>query len=111
MIQKNNQLISPETETEAMKIARANQRRRQTKEQTKLIAQGIEKGISQYKKHQKIKNRAIDKQRKQVLKPPPALTILSSEVNNKTKFSLLPWVLLGMTWFGLVIYIATNELF
>ena len=32
-----------------MKIARSTQRPGQTKEQTKLIAQGIQKGIDQYK--------------------------------------------------------------
>ena len=36
--------ISPETQQEAMKIARANQKPGQTKEQTQLIAQGIQKG-------------------------------------------------------------------
>lgn len=41
---------SLETQTEAMKIAKATQKPGQTKEQTKLIAQGIEKGIAQYKK-------------------------------------------------------------
>ena len=35
--------ISPETQQEAMKIARANQKPGQTKEQTQLIAQGIRK--------------------------------------------------------------------
>ncbi|MEF1163713.1 DUF2956 family protein, partial [Vibrio parahaemolyticus] len=40
---------SLETQTEAMKIAKATQKPGQTKEQTKLIAQGIEKGIAQYK--------------------------------------------------------------
>ena len=42
--------ISPETQQEAMKIARANQKPGQTKEQTQLIAQGIQKGIDEYKK-------------------------------------------------------------
>ena len=37
--------ISPETQQEAMKVARANQKPGQTKEQTQLIAQGIQKGI------------------------------------------------------------------
>ena len=36
--------ISPETQQEAMKVARANQKPGQTKEQTQLIAQGIQKG-------------------------------------------------------------------
>lgn len=44
---------SQETQNEAMNIARATQKPGQTKEQTKLIAQGIEKGIALYKKQQK----------------------------------------------------------
>ncbi len=55
---------SLETQTEAMKIAKATQKPGQTKEQTKLIAQGIEKGIAQYKKQQKERNRQADKAKK-----------------------------------------------
>lgn len=47
-----------------MKIAKATQKPAQTKEQTKLIAQGIEKGIALYKKQQKEKAREADKQKK-----------------------------------------------
>ena len=45
---KNN--ISEQTKDEALKIARGTQKPGQAKEQTKLIAQGIQKGIEQYKK-------------------------------------------------------------
>jgi len=38
-----------------LKIARGTQRPAQTKEQTRLIAQGIQKGIELYKKQQKKK--------------------------------------------------------
>ena len=44
--------VSDETKEDALKIARATQRPGQTKEQTKLIAQGIQKGIDHYKKQQ-----------------------------------------------------------
>ena len=60
---KNN--VSPEVETQAMKMAKGSQKVGQTKEQTKLIAQGIEKGIAEYKKQQGKKLRELDKQRKQ----------------------------------------------
>lgn len=60
--------ISEETKAEAMKIARGTQKPGQTKEQTKLIAQGIEKGIAEYKKQQKVKARERDKIRKKELK-------------------------------------------
>ena len=62
------QSISPQTEQEALSIAKATQKPGQTKEQTKLIAKGIEKGIAEYKKRQKGKSRALDKERKKVQK-------------------------------------------
>ena len=45
---------------EAMKIARGRQLPGQTKEQTRLIAQGIQKGIEQYKKQHKARVRERD---------------------------------------------------
>lgn len=59
---------SVETQQDAMAIAKATQKPGQTKEQTKLIAAGIEKGIAEYKKQQKAKARLRDKVRKQSLK-------------------------------------------
>ena len=41
----------------AERVAKSIQKPGQSKDQTKLIAQGIEKGISEYKKQQKIKER------------------------------------------------------
>jgi hypothetical protein len=49
---------------EAMRIARGTQRPGQAKEQTKLIAQGIQKGIEQYKKQQNARARELDKKLK-----------------------------------------------
>jgi hypothetical protein len=54
---------------EAMRMARRIQKPGQTKEQTKLIAQGIAKGIELYKKQQSAKARERDKARKRALKP------------------------------------------
>jgi hypothetical protein len=53
---------------EALRMARATQKPGQTKEQTKLIAQGIAKGIEMYKKQQSAKARERDKARKRALK-------------------------------------------
>lgn len=53
MTNKNQQKPSPQTQEEALKLAKGTQRPAQTKEQTKLIAQGIQKGIDLYKKQQK----------------------------------------------------------
>ncbi|WP_394129403.1 DUF2956 family protein [Shewanella maritima] len=64
----NKTNISAETQQQAMAVAKATQKPGQTKEQTKLIAAGIEKGIAEYKKLQKSKARVRDKQRKQLQK-------------------------------------------
>ena len=55
---------SNEVKAEALKIAKGTQRPGQTKEQTRLIAQGIEKGIAEYRKNEKSKARDRDKARK-----------------------------------------------
>jgi hypothetical protein len=53
---------------EALKVARSIQKPGQTKEETKLVAQGIAKGIELYKKQQSAKGRERDKARKKALK-------------------------------------------
>lgn len=53
---------------EALRVAKATQTPGQTKEQTKVIAAGIEKGIAHYKQQQKEKARERDKARKRALK-------------------------------------------
>lgn len=85
-----------------MKIARGTQRPGQTKEQTKLIAQGIQKGIDLYKKQQNAKARELDKKLKKAstgsvsnntsidVKPEPVVV----------KSNKLPWVLLVISWLG-----------
>ncbi len=53
---------------EALLVAKSTQAAGQTKEQTKLIAKGIEKGIAFYKQQQKAKARELDKARKKALR-------------------------------------------
>ncbi|QYK12227.1 DUF2956 domain-containing protein [Shewanella rhizosphaerae] len=98
------QQISNETKDEAMKIAKATQKPGQTKEQTKLIAQGIEKGITEYKKRQKSKARDRDKQRKQVLKEKQRQTMepMDDGLQVAPKASKLPWLLLALSWLGFI---------
>jgi len=87
------------TESEAM--AKATQKPGQTKEQTKLIAQGIQKGIELYKKQHKAKVRQQDKQQKQRKKrqadesDTPLDESLATNSPNWT-----PWILLGLSWLG-----------
>lgn len=101
---------SDQTVAEAMRISKANQRPGQTKEQTKLIAQGIQKGIEQYKKQQKIKARERDRLRKKSLSADSGLKIEDSENallkdgGLHQRHRLIPWVLLLITWLGIGFY-------
>lgn len=90
-------------------MAKATQRPGQTKEQTKLIAQGIEKGIDQYKRLQKAKAREKDKQRKkeerQTATESAEQPLPKPEVRYRTPW--LPWTLLLITWAGIVLYVLS----
>jgi hypothetical protein len=105
MVSKKNK-VSDKTREEAIKIARATQRPGQTKEQTKLIAQGIQKGIDLYKKQQNAKARELDKKLKVAANKyanessaTDALEPVTAESNK------LPWVLLIISWLGFAAYI------
>ncbi|PCH97942.1 MAG: hypothetical protein COB83_00550 [Gammaproteobacteria bacterium] len=98
--------ISKETQEQAMKVAKGIQRPSQTKEQTKLISQGIEKGIAEYKKQQNKKSREQDKKRKVNLKSrvdKPEVVELSNLETDR-----LPWVLLVLSWIGFVSWYLFN---
>ena len=99
--------VSDKTKDDAIKIARGTQRPGQTKEQTKLIAQGIQKGINQYKKQQSVKARELDKKLKNV-----AVNRVSNKSSTDSslepaavKSSYLPWLLLIISWSGFAAYI------
>ncbi|MBL4682916.1 MAG: DUF2956 domain-containing protein [Pseudomonadales bacterium] len=105
---KYKQDSSNETVDDAAKIAKGNQRPGQSKEQTKLIAQGIQKGIEQYKKNHKAKARDLDKKLKTLSRTqselnssrvePPIISGTPSQ-NTRVKFlSILPWGLLILSW-------------
>lgn len=104
---------SPETRDEAVTIARATQRPGQTKEQTKLIAQGIQKGIDQYKKEYKIKLRELDRQRQKLSGKKPdhvdPKTQVSAEIRYRQHW--LPWLLLVISWVAMAIYIVLTKQF
>jgi Flp pilus assembly protein TadB len=103
--------ISPEVQEQAMKVAKASQKPGQTKEQTKRIAQGIEKGISDYKKQQskkarirdkdrKVQNRQTDQARKDLDEP-------SAHTNNN-RATKLPWLLLLLSWLVFAVYLLLH---
>jgi len=107
---KNQPLVSKETQEEAINIARGTQRPGQTKEQTKLIAQGIQKGIDQYKKQQKAKARELDRKHKKLSQQqnhsPPTIEIKETII---FKHHWLPWGLLVLSWLGMAIYLFLKE--
>ncbi|WP_404358188.1 DUF2956 domain-containing protein [Methylotuvimicrobium sp. KM1] len=107
MAKNIKQKPSPETQAEALKIAKSTQRPAQTKEQTKLIAQGIEKGIDLYKKQQKEKARELNRKLKKVSSQqwdsvgPEDQAIVERIVYRQ---HWLPWLLLGLSWIGWGVY-------
>ena len=97
--------VSEQTKDDAMKISRGTQKPGQTKEQTRLIAQGIQKGIELYKKQNNEKSRELDKKLKKVSS---RLSSVSSVDVTSTvevvKCNRLPWILLALSWLGFVVY-------
>lgn len=91
---------------EAMRIARGTQRPGQTKEQTKLIAQGIQKGIEQYKKQQSTKARELDKKLKKAAQRVATPETPKAEVQERVVYRQhwLPWVLLVSSWLATALY-------
>ena len=102
--------VSEQTKDEAMKIARGTQRPGQTKEQTRLIAQGIQKGIDQYKKQQKAKARELDKKLRKASSPTEHGTPTYEAENDRSspggnRSAMLPWVLLVLSWVGFALFV------
>jgi Protein of unknown function (DUF2956) len=107
MTKNTNQKPSPQTQEEAMKLAKAIQRPAQTKEQAKLIAQGIQKGIDLYKKQQKEKARELNKRLKKTIKQKEWVVDSDSieyEMIIVYRQHWLPWLLLSISWLGMGIY-------
>lgn len=89
-----------------MKIARSTQQPGQTKEQTKLIAQGIQKGIQQYKKQLKAKSRELDKKsRKLSDRQETAIPEITTMEIIRYKQHWFPWALLILTWLGIAAFL------
>ena len=114
-----NKSISPEVADEAAKIARGIQQPGQTKDQTRLVARGIRKGIEQYKKQQSVKTRELDKKIKQVsrqqaIRDSQQQSLVSADLESPRQSGVnsrywLPWTLLAVTWTGLVIYAVLKQ--
>jgi hypothetical protein len=109
MTKNSYQKPSIQTQEAALKMAKGTQRPTQSKEQTKLIAQGIQKGIDLYKKQQKEKARELNRKLKKLSgQKQPSLT--SDDLDLDIPISIiyrqhwLPWLLLMMTWLGIALY-------
>jgi hypothetical protein len=104
----NKNKVSDKIKDDAMKIARGTQRPGQTKEQTKLVAQGIQKGISQYKNQLNVKSRALDKKLKKTADSSVSDELSTDNIPEsvEVKSSNLAWVLLILSWLGFAAYIA-----
>ena len=99
-----NRKEARDIQNEAMRIARSRQLPGQTKEQTRLIAQGIQRGIEQYRRQESSKAREIDKQLKKLKKQPQTPepepeTGVEERVVYRQHW--LPWVLLALSWGGI----------
>ena len=108
---KQVQPASPETIDTAMKIAKGVQKPNQTKEQTKLIAQGIQKGIAEYKKQQKGKARELDKLKKKITHQNHNSPEIGASTENTTqcKTQWLPWTLLVFSWLIMAVFIIAGK--
>jgi len=113
MSKNTYQKPSPQTQEEALKIAKSIQHPAQTKEQTKIIAQGIQQGIDIYKKQQKEKARELNKQRKKLAGQKQKALELELDEDQVQEIVVyqqhwLPWLLLLLTWLGLGVHFLTR---
>lgn len=108
MARNNKTLVSQETQDEALAMAKKVQKPGQTKEQTKLITLGIQKGIAEYKKLAKSKQRDADRAKK---KKTSNIDTEQTDIETDTvqpTHNNLPWVLLGLSWVGFISYYFLN---
>ena len=98
---------SKETYDEALNLARSLQRPGQSKEETKMIAQGIQRGLEQYKKLHSAKTRELDKRVKKMKRAAEQKEenmsvandgALGEQTSGSMRGSRLPWMLLALSW-------------
>ena len=111
---KKNMTPSTDTQIEALRVAKATQKEGQTKEQTKLIAQGIQKGIEQYKKQQKAKARERDKLKKKNIQTKNTSSEDVADISALTpsiiyKQHWLPWGIVIISWIGFGAYLTYSN--
>ena len=109
MAKNNKTLVSLETQNEALAMAKKTQKPGQTKEQTKLITLGIQKGIAEYKKLAKSKQRDADRAKKKKTSSTDTEQTDNEAPPTQPVNSFLPWVLLGCSWIGFISYYFVNK--
>jgi hypothetical protein len=104
--------VTDKIKEDAIKIARATQKPGQTKEQTRLIAQGIQKGIEQYKKKHSAKTRELDKRLKKAAASSGSDTSSAGDTMAPAavKKNILPWALLILSWLGFAAYLIIENI-
>lgn len=106
---------SDKTQQEAEQMANATKKPGQTKAQTKLIEQGIAKGIALYKKQHKEKLRQLDKEKKKRQKQTSSqqekneTPTVNDSAMPQQKTHRLPWVLLAISWALFVGYVMMTS--
>ena len=102
----NKHKVSVQSHDDALAIANGSQKKGQSKEQTKLIAAGIEKGIALYKKQYKAKQRQADKHKKQLKKQTSVIDVDEQIIEPLLSGSRgwLPWSLLLTSWLSFAVY-------
>jgi hypothetical protein len=107
--------VSNQARAEALKIARGTQRPGQKKEQTRLIAKGIEKGIAEFRKREKAKARERDKLRKKASSKnnpsrPQAEQTQDVQTRKSTSWPVwVPWLLLLASWAYFLVHLQLLE--
>jgi len=107
MAKNNANAVSDATVEEALAIAKKTQKPGQSKEQTRIIAQGIQKGIAEYKKSAKAKQRQADKAQKKQQKQKQSQNSQQETITtelSEPKNPLLPWGLLVASWLFFALY-------
>ena len=96
---------------EALKIANSRHIDGQTREQTRLIASGIQRGMEQFLRQQNEKARELDKRIKKVQRmastypQPESATDAEVVAHVPINLSWLPWGLLIVSWILFVTYV------
>lgn len=96
---------------EALKIANSQHIEGQTREQTRLIAAGIKRGMEQFLRQQSEKARELDKRIKKVKrlaegsKQADTSAAVDTVVKNRQPLTILPWVLLILSWIFFTAYL------